>query len=269
MSRFIHNWDGKTPYVLVTIIRVSGHAAAKPGDKAIVTSGGDIIGSIGGGCLRGAVVKAARMAIETGEPQFIRTVPKDKIDEVPEEEDIKTYPSACPSRGEVEVFLEPVKPKPVLVVFGETELAHTLVAFGRALGFKAVHGLSETDGGSAGTESFDLDSLSGESNLKADYIVVATQGVKDKITLEASLKSSCPHVFFVASVKKANFWRERLGEAGMTDREMLKLISPAGLHIRAESPAEIALSILAQIVQIKNEKQEQSVESNGGTSERK
>ncbi|MFC7050952.1 XdhC family protein [Emcibacter nanhaiensis] len=252
VAAFQERWDGKTPYVVATIIRVHGAAAAKPGDKAIITGDGEIIGTIGGGCLRGAVKKAAQHAIESGEPQFIRTMPKERMDEVEEEEGLETFPSSCPSKGEVEVFLEPVKPKPTLVVFGETELAHSLVVFGRALGFRSLHG--ESGGNSAATENFTLDDLAAGNKPAPDYIVVATQGVKDKAALEAAVKSCCPHVFFVASMKKAAFWKERLVESGISDQDLDRLISPAGLHIGARGPAEIAVSILAQVIQIKNEK---------------
>ena len=253
VTAFQDRWDGKTPYVVATIIRVHGAAAAKPGDKAIITGDGEIIGTIGGGCLRGAVKKAAQKAIESGEPEFIRTMPKERMDEAKEEEGLDTYPSSCPSKGEVEVFLEPVKPKRTLVVYGETELARCLVAFGRALGLRSLHG--ESDSSSAATETFTLDDLAGEKTAP-DYIVVATQGVRDKLALEASLKSSCPHVFFVASMKKAAFWKERLLDSGMTEQDLKRLVSPAGLHIGAHGPAEIAVSILAQIIQIKNEKRQ-------------
>src|SRR5271166_4072239 len=126
VDRFCRNWDGAAPYVRATIIRTEGATAAKPGAKAIVTAEGKIIGWLGGACVRGAVVRAARQAIETAVPRLIRVRPKEHITTERDVDGVELHASSCPSKGSADVFIEPVMPKCPLVVIGASYVAKAI-----------------------------------------------------------------------------------------------------------------------------------------------
>lgn len=253
VARFLEASDGQDPYAVATVVRVVGASAARPGQKVIVTGEGDIIGFAGGGCVKTALRKAGADAIRTGEPQFIRTQPKDQLADHGNVEGLQTYASGCPSRGEVDIFIEPVLPKPTVFVAGDNEIADNVLLLAESLGLASVR-VSMAKPPTTDSEAVLIDDLPVLGGLSSSYVVLATQGNGDKAGLEAALKSACPHVLFVASRKKATFWRNKLEKAGFGRDALDRLTAPAGLNIGAKLPAEIALSILAQIVELKNAK---------------
>jgi len=112
------------PFAFATIVRTAGSTAAKPGAKALLGADGTIVhGWLGGGCTRGAVKKAAIVALESGEPQLISIAPEELLaqkgvsagDEI---EGTKFARNGCPSKGSVDIFIEPCLPLPQLVVLG-------------------------------------------------------------------------------------------------------------------------------------------------------
>lgn len=240
MARFLEGWDGEQAYAMATIVRTAGATAGRAGAKAIVTAEGDLIGFVGGGCLRSAILKAGRTAIETGAPQYVRSAPKDALTPGGNVEGLQAYASGCPSKGEADVFVEPVLPQVPVAIFGEGDLAEQLETLAAAVGLAAQRvSCGET--------------LTAIPGLERGFAVVATQGVGDKAALEASLSSTCRRVLFVASAKKAAHWRSKLEKNDALRPLLAKLVSPAGLPIKAASPSEIAVSILAQLIEFKNE----------------
>lgn len=245
---FQQNWDGVTPYAVATIVRTSGPTAVKAGGRAVVTSEGTLIGFTGGGCMRRAIIDAGLTTIAEHEPRLIRTRPKDLVKADAGDDSITTYATSCPSRGEAEIFLEPVLPLPPLVVFGETEIASHVKAFGAAIGLRVLGCAAEA---SEQEDIFPIDKLPALTLIDQGYIVIATQGVGDKVALMAALSSPCPHVLFVASRRKAAHWRETLAGQGIAAERLEELIAPAGIDIGAKGPSEIAVSIIAQIVELR------------------
>lgn len=245
IESFQQEWNGIDPFAIATIVRAEGPTAANPGSKALITMGGEIIGFTGGGCLRSAILKASKDAIRQQKPQFIRSQPKDTIDETQSEEGMTIYPSSCPSRGEVDVFIEPVSPKVPVIIHGETETAHVLIKLCEVMGYEvAPSGRMASNDPAGDANGQDVTEVSSE------FTVIATQGRGDKAALLKAMDSVCPHIFFVASNKKADHWREQLRAAGYTDADLARLISPAGIDFGARYPKEIALSIIAQMIEI-------------------
>ncbi|MEM9223842.1 MAG: XdhC family protein [Pseudomonadota bacterium] len=235
---FLRSWDGSEPYALATVIHTEGATAAKAGARAVITTGGDVIGFVGGGCLRGALKKAAFEAIEVGEPRLIHVRPDGaESDPLPA---AVAFANRCPSQGRVGVFIEPVAPRPYLAVFGEGALAHWVRELSAAVEIQAV---ISTD--------IDFESPTTAERLGAGIIVVATQGQGDKAALTKALLSGCPTVFFVASPKKAAHWREQLAGEGFGADVLSRLRAPAGLDLGARTPAEIAISIIAEIIKLR------------------
>ena len=243
IDAFQRTWDGVDAYAIATVVHTAGATAAKAGARAIVKSDGEVIGFVGGGCLRGALRKAAADAIDAGEPRLIHVRPNgETLERGSEEEELAAlgaaYPNNCPSRGRISVFIEPVASQPSMIVYGAGELAHWVREFGAAVGLHAQF-------------ANDAPPTASSSQLQNGFIVVATQGQGDKAALEAALATTCPNLFFVASPKKAAHWREKLRDSGVSEEALARLRAPAGLDLGAKQPAEIAVTIIAEIIQLR------------------
>jgi len=246
------------PFALATVVRTVSATAAKAGAKAVILPDGTVSeGWIGGGCARAAVLKAAREAIADGKARLVSVQPPDALQDQgvaagEERAGVRFVKNMCPSQGTMDVFVEPVLPKPELLVCGATPVAVALADLGRRLGFLvAVAAPPEEQAKFAEIDlaipGYDLSRLvAGER-----YIVIATQGKGDEAALSAALAAPARHVAFVGSHRKAETLRAALAAKG-TDRERLSALhSPAGLDIGAVTPEEIALSILAEIVEVR------------------
>ncbi len=242
--------DGQ-PFALATVVRTEDATAAKAGAKAVVRADGTVVGWIGGGCTLGAVRKTAAQVLSDGQARLIRVRPKDRLVDEPAEAGVELHKNACPSGGTVEVFVEPILPHPALIVAGGSPVARALAELGRGAGFAiTVAALPEDQAGftevDARIDGFDLTQV---PVVGTGYVVVATQGKRDREALAAALSCGAPYVAFVGSRKKTATLREALLQSGLPAEQINALRAPAGLDIGAATPEEIALSILAEIVQ--------------------
>ena len=242
--------DGQ-PFALATVIRTEDATAAKAGAKAVVRADGTVVGWVGGGCTLGAVRKTAMRVLSDGQARLIRVRPKESLAEEPAEAGVVLHKSACPSGGTVEVFVEPILPRPSLIVAGGSPVARALAELGRRAGFAVtVAALPEDQSGFAEVDAridgFDLTQVPAAGTA---YLVVATQGKRDREALSAALSCGASYVAFVGSRKKAATLRAAMLQSGLPAERVNALRAPAGLDIGAATPEEIALSILAEIVQ--------------------
>src|SRR5215471_8573728 len=128
-------------FVLATVVRTVSVTAAKAGAKAIIRPDGSIVaGWIGGGCAKGAVLKAARDALADGIPRMVSVQPENllaKLGVKPGEtrEGVRFASNMCPSKGTMDIFVEPMLPHPSLVILGASPVARSLVAQARTLGY--------------------------------------------------------------------------------------------------------------------------------------
>ena len=242
--------DGQ-PFVLATVIRTEDATSAKAGAKAVVRADGTVVGWIGGGCTLGAVRQAAALMLSDGRARLIRVCPKERVAQGPAEAGVELHKSACPSGGTVEVFVEPILPRPALIVAGGSPVARALAELGRRAGFAVtVAALPEDQTGFAEADArIEGFALAGAPRVAAGYVVVATQGKRDREALAAALSCGAPYVAFVGSRKKAATLRAAMAQMGLPGEQIESLHAPAGLDIGAATPEEIALSILAEIVQ--------------------
>lgn len=228
------------PFAFATIIRTAGTTAAKPGAKALIRADGTIEeGFLGGGCTRGAVKRAALAAIETGAPQLISVAPEELLSEMgvapgTEDSGVTYARNGCPSKGTVDIFIEPCLPMPELVVLGASPVAEALRTLSPQ--FHWAVGDAPTPGASP-------------QRLRA--IVVATQGQGDLDALKEALSAAPHYVAFVGSTKKYAALSDKLRAAGLAEAQISAVSAPAGLNIGAVTPEEIALSILAELVQVR------------------
>ena len=241
-------------FVLATVVRTVSVTAAKAGAKAIIRPDGTIVaGWIGGGCAKGAVLKAAREALVDGEPRMVSVRPENLLAELgvkPGEtrEGVRFASNMCPSKGTMDIFVEPVLPHPSLVILGASPVALSLAAQARPLGYHVTLAAPAVD--LAGTPDVDVligGFALGELHDAKRFVVVSTQGKGDETALRAALATKAAYHAFVGSRRKMAALREKLVAQGVDAALIDRVKAPAGLDLGAITPEEIAMSILAEI----------------------
>ena len=241
------------PFVTATVVRREVPSSGKSGDKAIIDKFGKMTGWIGGGCVKGIILKEADDAIKSGKSRLVKV---GKSLSTLKQEGVVDYKMTCMSEGTVEVFIEPVLPSPHLVVIGKTAIAKALVKIARTAGFRITVVAADIT-----PQTFEkVDQLITQINLdqvklfSSSSIVVCTQGEQDEEALEQVLQKKCSYIGFVASRKKKSGVFEYLLQQGMDQKKLDEVHSPAGIDIAAKRPEEVAISIIAEIIQVHNNK---------------
>ena len=241
-------------FVLATVVRTVSVTAAKAGAKAIIRPDGSIVaGWIGGGCARGAVLKAAREALADGEPRMVSVQPENLLAELgvrPGEtkEGIRFASNMCPSKGTMDIFVEPVLPHPALVILGASPVALSLAAQARTLGYHVTLAAPASDLAAAPAVDMLFDSFElGTLHEARRFVVVSTQGRGDERALKAAIGIKAGYHAFVGSRRKMASLREKLAAEGVDAAALDRVKAPAGLDLGAITPEEIAMSILAEI----------------------
>jgi xanthine dehydrogenase accessory factor len=221
----------RVPFVVATVVRAQRPTSVRAGDSAIVLGDGEIEGFVGGACAETSVRLHALRVLETGEPLLLKIVPEG--DDADAAEGAVVERNACLSGGALEVFLEPRLPAPRITVVGETPIGFALERLGEEAGFAIEVAAAGPARGAGDDEA---------------AVVVASHGREEEAALAAALTARVPYVGLVASRRRGEAVIESLREAGVAEDDLSRLHTPAGLAIGAETPAEIALAILAEIV---------------------
>ena len=245
------------PYALATVVRTVAATSAKAGAKAVVTADGEIHGWIGGGCARGAVKRAALQALTDGQAHLISVQPQEALDAggVAAGEakgGIEFHRSACPSGGTLDIFVEPMLPRPQMVVCGASPVARAVADLAQRSGFAVTVAALAEDHADLPDAERRIEGFALAVEAPGErFIVVATQGKRDAEALRAALTTAAPYVAFVGSRRKAAALTARLREEGLAADKVARLRAPAGLDIGAITPEEIALSIIAEVVELR------------------
>jgi xanthine dehydrogenase accessory factor len=224
----------RVPFVLATVVRSRKPASGRPGDRAVVLTDGSMHGWIGGSCAQPTIRREALRALADGKPRLVRLNPDGSGMATSEDDDqgVVAYTMTCNSGGALEVYVEPFAPPSRLVVVGDSPVARSLLELGPLLGFDTV------DNPAA------LDAMDGPDT----WVAIASMGDGDEPAAEAALRSGFEYVALVASRRRAASVLDYLRERGLSAGLLGRLKAPAGLDIGATTPAEIAMSILAEIV---------------------
>ena len=235
------------PFALATVVRRVAPASAQPGAKALILPEGSMRGWVGGSCAQPVVTSEARQALRDGTPRLLRLGKMPGAShQVGDQgsEDIVEYPMTCHSGGALEILIEPVLPAPRLFTVGETPIVETLADLARVMGYRVNQFERAAD------LAFRLD-----DSAVPVFVVVASMGVDDEEALAAALRAGAPYtpyVALVASPKRAAVVRETLAAMGVSPADLVRLKAPAGLDIGARTQEEIALSIMAEIAQMRS-----------------
>lgn len=231
-------------FAIATVVRVEGSSSARRGSKALVDSNGKLlVGWVGGGCAESAVKSEALKAIGSGLPRMVTV---DMTDE--------QLGVGMPCGGTMDVFVEPVLPRPELLVVGHGRIAEALSTLGHLMGFSvtvndpAAEAAVFPQADKLITEDFDLT----ESAIgPATYVVIATQHKRDHLWLKKALDSNAAYVALIASRHRTALVLDYLRAEQVSEARIANVYAPAGLNLGATTPEEIALSIVSQIVALR------------------
>lgn len=233
---------------LATVIRAQGSVPRHPGSKMLVYQDGRTAGSVGGGEMESRVVAAAQEAIRDGKS---RLVPYSLVD--PSRGD----PGVC--GGSVEIFVEPYLPPPTLFIFGCGHVGRSLATLGRWLGYHvAAHDDRPELATAANMPDADVhlsgpiaEALAVQPIDERTYVAMVTRNVTiDRGLLPAILASAAPYIGVMGSRRRWQETRRLLLEDGLAPEALERVVAPIGLELQAETPNEIAVSILAQIIRL-------------------
>jgi xanthine dehydrogenase accessory factor len=235
------------PFVTATVVRAERPTSAKPGDKAIVTADGALHGWIGGSCAQPTVLAEARRALADGQARLLRLSTEPEA-QTPRD-GLTDLPMTCFSGGALEIYLEPQIPAPRLLVVGGAPIAQALIRLGRLMRYHVQ--ATGLDGPPEAAPDELIDDLTRLPQLVggATYAVVASHGAYDEIALGYILRARPAYAALVTSRKRAQAVVEYLAEEGIAPDRLAELKYPAGLDIGAAGAEEIAVSIMAEIIQ--------------------
>lgn len=235
--------QGKT-FAVATVVRVEGSSSARRGSKAIIDAQGKLVyGWVGGGCAESAVRNEALRSIELQQPLIITLDMTDELLGV-----------GMPCGGKMEVYIEPVLPKPELLIAGHGRIAEAMATFAHLLGFRIIVNDPGADPSSFPqaeqviAEDFDLNQSPINHNT---YVVIATQHKNDHLWLQKALEGEAAYVALIASHHRARIVLDYLAAEGVPAEKIARIFAPAGLDLGAATPEEIALSIMSQIVALR------------------
>lgn len=238
------------PFVIATVVRAEKPTSAKAGAKAIVTGDGTLNGWIGGSCAEPTVRREAKKALQDGQPRLIRLCPSEGLGQAPQEGVIEVQ-LTCISGGTLEIYIEPQLAGPQLIVIGHLATAEALVSLGKDLGWRvSIMGLDVTpERFPDADQTFDQLDFAQLRITSNTFIVVASHGNYDEDMLVEALQSEAPYVALIASKTRSEAILQYLNESNLTHEQIARLKYPAGLDLGSVTPEEIALSILAEIIQ--------------------
>jgi xanthine dehydrogenase accessory factor len=223
-------------FALATVVWRQGPSSSQPGSRAIITAAGELHGWIGGACAEPVVIREAKQVMADGTARLLLLgTPEQFGGGIPD--GMTVVPISCQSEGALEVYIEPVLPAPHLVVVGDSPMARTLASLARALGWRTdlIRG-----------PDFTADAADGRS-----MVVVATQGHGDEEVLEFAAAARPAYLGLVGSRRRGTTVLGYLADRGVPQDELDRVRVPAGLDLGPTTHEEIAVAILAELVQLR------------------
>jgi xanthine dehydrogenase accessory factor len=224
------------PFVLATVVWRQSPSSSQPGSRAIITAEGEVHGWIGGACAEPVVIREAQRVMADGAAKLLLLGTPDQFGAaVPE--GMTVIPIACQSEGALEIYIEPILPVPHLVIVGNSPMARTLADLARALGWRT----DLVSGPDFATATADERSM----------VVVATQGHDDEDVLERAVAARPAYLGLVGSRRRGATVLGYLADRGVPQEDLDRVKVPAGLDLGKTTHAEIAVAILAELVQLR------------------
>ncbi|MGD8330656.1 MAG: XdhC family protein [Acidobacteriota bacterium] len=237
------------PFAVATVVRREAPSSAQLGDTAIVTRDGRLHGFIGGSCTRATVVDQALQVLASARARLISF----QDDGSTRADDIVSVPMTCHSGGSVEIYIDPVFPVPRLLLLGSSPVNRALARLGTAMPYTVVlSGGAESDATDGEEEVAALDDLAGFADRNDGvklFVLVATMGESDEDMLAAAITAQPDYLGVIASRRRMEEITATLRARGIDEAVIGTIDGPAGLDLGATRPEEIAVSVLAEIVE--------------------
>lgn len=237
------------PVAVATVVRSNGSVPRHDGSKMLIYPDGRIEGTIGGGDMEGRVIKEALAALTDGETRILsyafRDVQKGDV-------------GVC--GGEVEVFVEPLLPKPQVIIAGGGHVGKATAHLAQWLGFhvvvtddRAEYATPEAVPNADEHIHCPLSELPSRTRIDANsYVLLTTRGMPVDIEgLPALLETNAGYIGVIGSRRRWEVCVEKLRASGTADDAIARITSPIGLELNAESPEEIAVSIMAELIMLR------------------
>jgi xanthine dehydrogenase accessory factor len=223
-------------FALATVVWRQGPSSGQQGSRAIITAGGELHGWIGGACAEPVVIREAKQVIAEGQARLLLLgTPEQFGAAIPA--GMTVVPISCQSEGALEVYIEPVLPAPHLVIVGRSPMAHTLADLARALSWRAT--------------LIDGPDFSAADAGEHSMVVVATQGHDDEEAVEQAVAARPAYLGLVGSHRRGTALLGYLAERGVPRDQLDRVRVPAGLDLGRTTHQEIAVAILAELVQLR------------------
>jgi len=238
--------------VLCTLIEKKGSGPREPGSKMLVTPDGKALGTIGGGGLERLLIKEALDVLAEGKPRTLHFAMG-----IPPREGMIAIDSKC--GGEIKVFMDLVRPEPRLIVMGSGMIAQATARYARGCGFEVIvvddaeTARQELFLGMAVVNGKYPDSLAGVEVRPSDYVAVLHGETPFELAaLRHAVKARPAYIGLLGSGNKARRHREQLKQEGFDEKILEAMFAPIGLEIGAETPEEIGVSIVAEMIKRKH-----------------
>ncbi len=228
------------PFALATVVWREGPSSGKQGSRAIITASGQLSGWIGGACAEPVVIREAKQAIADGKPRLLLLGTAERFGGAVQD-GMTVVPISCQSEGALEVYVEPVLPAPHLVIVGGSPMAHVLAGLARALDWAV-----DLVPGAEFTKDYAAARVSARS-----MVVVATQGHGDEDMIGQAIASRPAYLGLVGSRKRGAAVLGYLAERGLPRADLDRVHVPAGLDLGRTSHEEMAVAIIAELVQLR------------------
>lgn len=237
---------------LATIILTSGSTPREQGAKMLIRQDGSIVGTIGGSLLEAQVRKEAKNVIYEEKPKVLNFDLTGKDME------------GMICGGQAEIYIEPIIPTPALYIFGGGHISFSLARIGKMVDFRVV--VIDDRKEYVNPERFpEADKTIAADYLKAfsqitinnfSYIVIVTRAhAYDETVLGWAVTTNAKYIGMIGSRKKTKKVYDNLLAKGISEKELKRVYAPIGLDIKAQTPEEIAISIIAEIIQIRRSKE--------------
>lgn len=234
---------------LATVVRTQGSTPRRSGSKMIVYADGQIVGTVGGGEMESRVINEAQDAINSGKPRLLEYTFADPK---------KGDPGIC--GGTMEVYVESIQPKPQIIIVGIGHVGQAVAHLAKWLGYYVIV--------SDDRPEFVTPELTPDAD---EHLPVSVEELFDKVTLHSQtyvvlttrkigldiksiphlLESDAAYIGVIGSKRRWETTKKRLKEAGISAKDLKRIASPIGLELNAETPEEIAVSILAEITMLR------------------
>jgi xanthine dehydrogenase accessory factor len=224
-------------FALATVVWRKPPSSGQHGSKAIITADGQLHGWIGGACAEPVVIREARRVIHAGEPALVWLGGDADFAGMHIPDGVMTVPMSCQSEGALQLYIEPVLASPQVIIVGRSPMVMTLLELVRALGWR---------GEAVDSPDFHTGMIS-----PASVVIVATQGHGDEEALETALAADPAFIGLVASHKRGETVLGFLGDRGFTADQLARVRVPIGLDLGHTAHREIAVAILAELVQLR------------------